>query len=196
VIACACVIDVDVRYGTGDAQTFFRGTLRYEGFGCVWCNARARVCVFVFHPVIAGSMLMSCIQKMGYLSDAPSPLFAPGAGGTSVTWRDVTASLLPDFAGYDVEGATMRMLNIADTDQVCGGACEARIDSVLCSLHMLSAQCDGMFSACDARGSGRRDFTTHRLGLFSSTPVPTNVATPLDALCSLMLSKMVFAQVT
>lgn len=75
-------------YGAGDARTFLRGTLRYRGF----------------------SRILSALCRLGLVSDRANPMFAPGA--SPISWRSVVASLLPDFAGYDVEGAVLRHLGL------------------------------------------------------------------------------------
>lgn len=78
-------------YGAGDAHTFIRGTLRYQGW----------------------SVVLDALTRLGLLSDKPSPLFAPGS--PKISWRAVVATLLPDFAGYDVEGAVLRHLGLTES---------------------------------------------------------------------------------
>jgi alpha-aminoadipic semialdehyde synthase len=78
-------------YGVGDAHTFVRGTLRFQGW----------------------SVVLDALTRLGLLSDKPSALFAPGAA--KMSWRKVVATMLPDFAGYDVEGAVLRHLGLAVT---------------------------------------------------------------------------------
>jgi alpha-aminoadipic semialdehyde synthase len=78
-------------YGVSSAHTFFRGTLRFQGW----------------------SMVLDALTRLGLLDNKPSKLFEPGA--PRISWRKVVATLLPDFAGYDVEGAVLRHLGLAET---------------------------------------------------------------------------------